>query len=470
MSRRLKRLKQFLERRAPLRSDWLLPAAAVLHVALCVALALIGRFNLLPGMLDANGISSPLALDSFYYRRKSMQLVAALAQGNITDWLYAPFPLHAKFYSLSFAVLSPLFGFTMLSAEPLNLFYYLTTVMLVFKLGEETFDRRAGVLAAVTVALWPSFLLHTTQLLRDPLFIVASLSLVLIGARWLTKNHSLRRALLEALLGAAASALILITRYNIWPMIFVFTLLGAVLLVIRWRREKRLPAANMAGAALLLLMMCFTPFVIRTYLKTDSSLLDPEVAGQPVPPSPCPNDPPESAFTARQQQQAAGSRLPAMADGVAARISDFRRRSAVFYADAGSNLDTCVRFGSAADLLRYLPRAVANGFFAPYPNMWFDRGSSTGRAGRLLGGLETLAVYLIELLAVVGLWKGRRLLSAWFIALTAATGIVALSLVIVNVAVLYRMRYVFWMLLIVLGAGGATHLLSRRSGASLKSS
>jgi hypothetical protein len=38
---------------------------------------------------------------------------------------------------------------------------------------------------------------------------------------------------------------------------------------------------------------------------------------------------------------------------------------------------------------------------------------------------------------------------------------VALGLVVVNLATLYRMRYVFWMLLIIIGAGGVSGLFSR---------
>ena len=71
-----------------------------------------------------------------------------------------------------------------------------------------------------------------------------------------------------------------------------------------------------------------------------------------------------------------------------------------------------------------------------------------------------VGIYLIELLAAFGLWTGRRLLPAWFIAVVAIVSIVVGGLVIVNVAVLFRVRYVFSMLLIILGARGATRLLS----------
>jgi hypothetical protein len=112
------------------------------------------------------------------------------------------------------------------------------------------------------------------------------------------------------------------------------------------------------------------------------------------------------------------------------------------------------------DLLRFLPRAAATGFFAPYPNMWLKVGSSVGLTGRLLGGVETLLMYAIELLAIICLWRERRCLPVWLMALTAVGGILSLGLAVVNVAVLFRLRYIFQILLIILAARGASRVLS----------
>ena len=76
-------------------------------------------------------------------------------------------------YSLSQALFSHWASFNVFSIEPLNLTYYLLILFLVYRLTKTIFERRAAVLALTVVALWPSFLMHTTQLLRDPLLIVA---------------------------------------------------------------------------------------------------------------------------------------------------------------------------------------------------------------------------------------------------------------------------------------------------------
>ncbi len=114
------------------------------------------------------------------------------------------------------------------------------------------------------------------------------------------------------------------------------------------------------------------------------------------------------------------------------------------------------------DIIRYLPRSAEIGFLAPFPNMWLATGNQVGSVGRLLSGLETMAMYLVEGLAIVGLWsgsRGPRCLSLWFISSVAAMGLISLGLMVVNVGALYRLRYLFLFLLIVLAAGGAAYIL-----------
>ena len=98
------------------------------------------------------------------------------------------------------------------------------------------------------------------------------------------------------------------------------------------------------------------------------------------------------------------------------------------------------------------------GYFAPFPKMWLTMGNQVGRSGRILSGVETLALYLIEALALVGLWSGRRVVGVWFLWLVSAMGLISLALVVVNVGALSRLRYVFAILLIILASDGGRRL------------
>jgi hypothetical protein len=132
--------------------------------------------------------------------------------------------------------------------------------------------------------------------------------------------------------------------------------------------------------------------------------------------------------------------------------------------DLRSPIDRNVRFNSVADIIRYLPRAVVIGFFAPFPGMWFSSGTEVGSVGRFLSGLETAFTYLIECLALAGLWRARKQLEAWLLFFILGMGVVALGLIVNNIGALYRLRYSFWILIVVLGAGGVNLLRHRSPG------
>ena len=125
---------------------------------------------------------------------------------------------------------------------------------------------------------------------------------------------------------------------------------------------------------------------------------------------------------------------------------------------ANSSVDKNIFFKSNADIVRYLPRAMEIGFFAPFPDTWFKRGSGAESAKWLLIGLETMAMYVIEVLACLTLWRRRRQLSVWLLCLIAGMGMVGLGLVVVNLGTIYRIRYPFLILLTIVASESLLNL------------
>jgi len=127
--------------------------AGVLHVALTTIIFLTGHFQLLPGVFDQNGIGLTFAIDGATYRRLASEMATHWQAYGVSPWLDIKSPLHARLYSIPFLVLGRLVGHNILAAEPLNLFYYLSTLAVVYLLGRELFNPRAGLLASMIVAL-----------------------------------------------------------------------------------------------------------------------------------------------------------------------------------------------------------------------------------------------------------------------------------------------------------------------------
>jgi hypothetical protein len=422
----------------------LLATAAALHVSVTAAVFTVGKLGLMPGQFNEQGLGT-FASDGLIYQTEAVELCDVLKTQGIAAWATWPTQLHVRMYSLPLIALYRWAGFNILTIEPLNLIYYLAILTLVFKLGTTAFDYRAGLLAATIVALWPSFLLHTTQLLRDPLLISAFLILMLSLVQCLKRDYTRRAGLRWGLLGAIAILTVRIVRLPMWDLLWATIGLAVLLLVVRSVRQRRFPLGNACFVIVMIAAMLITPYFQtalqnQQYVRLRRVILPVEIQEMPV----------EGQIAKRRegfglQVDPTGETVPS---------------------SAGSDIDKGVRFNSFTDIIRYAPRAVVVGFLAPFPNMWFTAGKQAGSTARVLSGFETLLTYMIEGLALFGLWSERKQLATWFLALAATSGIAVLGLVVNNIGALYRLRYPFWVLLVVLGAGGAYHLIgswNRRS-------
>jgi hypothetical protein len=442
----------------------LLAAAAVLHVLLALGLHWVGRAKLAPNLVNRDGIMGSFALDSYNYQRGAARLAEVLSRDGVAAWAAESAPVHVRLISLQFALLGPLFGYGTLSAEPFNLLCYLAVVGLTLLLGREVGGGRAGLLAAGAVALWPTFLLHTLQLLKDPLFVAGTLALVLCVVTWLTRVYGRASAAAAGALMGVAILLVLLIRFNFLVVILALVLFGFALLVVRQLVERRTLYWNMAGpllilaaGALSLVLLLFSPEApavqkFKHYPPDGGGPSKYSISTGERVPTVVKHLP--RARAEEGETPGYARRLLAAADKAAHRVGSVRYRFSAVYSEAGSGIDRDVRFNDLASLILYLPRALAVGCCAPFPDTWVAAGRSVGSAGKLLAGAETLVMYAFGLLALVAVLRPPRRLAASLLLAIIAFGVTGLGLVIPNVGALYRFRYPFWALLIILGAKG----------------
>jgi Dolichyl-phosphate-mannose-protein mannosyltransferase len=418
---------------------FLILAAAIWHVSITLGVFMAGKYQLMPGQIHPSGIGR-FAPDSETYQGQVAELCQILKNDGLVAWATWPTQLHLRLYSLPLFVVSRWFSFSILTIEPLNLIYYLAILILVFKLGEAVFDYRAGLVAAGIVALWPSLLMHSTQLLRDPLLILAVLIVIWTIIESLRTDLRWRRGLLMGIAACAAVVVIRITRQPMWYLLMAAVGGGTVFLLFRALRARHVAAGTALFALLIIAAMVVTPR-FQPYFHNQQ---DPRIA---------------SALTGDVDS------LP-IQEQILARRAGFRikmEEGKVVPATDGSKIDRDVKLNSGGAIIRHVPRAIMVGFFAPFPNMWWQTGKQVGASGRLISGFETLLTYMLECLTLIGLWRGRRNISAWFLFGFVALGIVALGLVVDNVGALYRLRYPFWTLMVILAAGGLELVRTRLS-------
>ena len=415
----------------------LIAAAVVWHLVVVTAVYETGRHQLAPNQIYPSGLGK-FASDGLFYEPQCVELCSIIKNEGPIAWLTWPTQLHVRLYSLPLMVFIRWSAFNILTIEPLNLLYYLAIVALVFKVGEVVYERTAGLVAAFIVAVWPSLLIHTTQLLRDPLLIVAVLVFVWSIVELLRSEFSWRRAGLLMVASTISIVTIRIVRLPMWTLLCVIAGFAVLLLGIRFVQTKRVSRTAVAFGVILITVVAITPRFQSLFHNQQELRRKREILPEAV------------------------QKLP-VEEQIAARRAGFQFRmdqeGNVGPADDGSRIDAEVKFRSVSDMIRYVPRAIAIGVFAPFPNMWFGVGKQVGAGGRWISGFEMLMTYVLECLALVGLWVVRRKLEAWFLFGVAVLGSVALGLVVSNIGALYRLRYPFWIMMVIISAGGLVHLL-----------
>jgi len=409
--------------------------AAVIHIILAITIFLIGHFHVFPHTFDQNGIGLTFAIDSTTYQRVAGDLAEELQRNGVSAWFNAKAPLHSRLYSISFAILGRVVGHNILAAEPLNLFYYLSILICVYFLGSEVFSTQTGFIAATIVALWPTFLFSSTQLMRDPLAIACLLALILVFVFVLGREFRWWSGILIGIAGALLATFFWLARGNMWNIVLVAIAITFVLLLARMISDKKFIGGN---AIVMLLVIVAALFVPPRLESTTLPGTKPPLTPLAIPTA---SQPPagESAWATALKQ-------------ISTRRAGFR-----FYNSRASDIDPEVQFSNPGEIVRYIPRAFVIGLFAPFPRMWVQRGSF-GLAVRIVSGLETLTMYFLYVAAGFCVWRERRNRKMWLLFLVAMIGMLALGLVVVNAGALFRLRYACWMLMIIISSRGFSRM------------
>jgi hypothetical protein len=413
-------------------------AAAVFHILVTLTVSIIGKANVFPRTFNTDGIGISFAIDSVNYREHALHMANLLQQGKLREWAnFGPpslSPFQLKLYSICLALLGPVLSYGILAVEPLNLTYYLLMLVLTYRIGHETFSDSVGYLAAFAVALWPSLLMHTTQIMRDQLFICSFLLLIFCLLIAMRQHLSTGHALRSAVGTLVALCLILLSKGNVWEIVLFALALWALMCILIQSRLKRWSWPRLIVLMTVVVGALALPGVIPHFRLPDNV---------------------RPAATARRSPTVGNK--PATAQGmwsrVVTRVGAMRHRFIYRYSQSGSSVDTHVELNGIGDVVRYLPSAATIGFLAPFPRMWITPGAYVGLTGRLVAGVEMLGVYFALILVALTVFYERRL-AVWFQFVISALGCIALGYVVVNVAALYRMRYPYFNLLAILAARG----------------
>jgi putative peptidoglycan lipid II flippase len=393
---------------------------------------------LFPRYHGGNGLLT--GTDSVFFHQIAVKLAAAIRANGWAQWTLRPAEGATGNVSL-LAALYAIFGVDPIVIVPVNAAIHATSGLLLFLIARELWPGKigtySGIMAASLFILFPSALNWYGQIHKDGF---AILGMLIIFSSWLKGFHcsSKLRGGSWLIFGTiVGSALVIFVRpYNIkLLMISAIILFCAVL--IYFVVKKRAKTA-LFGAGILLVLIIFLS-AVNSYMPGLFIIEKKEMVMEAFKEQ-------GIDWTWRKSEK-----VPAIIDKVLenttlVRIMNIYHSKLV---SAGSVIDADVKPESAWSTIAYLPRAAFIALFAPFPDRWFSRAGIVN----LVSVGETMFWYFCVPGLIMAFWY-RRSLEMALMALNALIFMTILGFTNPIVGTLYRFRYVYLFIFIMMGIMG----------------
>lgn len=409
--------------------------------------ALIFQKLLLPLFPALQGSSGLLSADSTYFHSVAVALAESIKIHGWSSWTVYPAP-GASGNVAVLGALYAIFNHDPALIIPLNAAIHATTGICLFFIAQKLWDKEVGtytgIIVAILFVIFPSSLNWYGQVHKDGYAIFGAV-LVLYAVVLVLSSPYSRKNLVSstacAVLGVATVAFV--RPYNL-KLLFL-----ALLVICFFHALSVLFLKNMRQQW----RVCFSLSIIAVVVLAGVFLMDYR------------KDPGHEAGKAYTSlalskevwdfhgngQSYSGAFLPDKLKGYLKSVAEVRVAN-IYYTvstQAKSGIDLTVMPDRPDAVFAYLPRAVQIALFAPFPSMWFDTFSVT----RLVAVAEMALWYMVAPGIFLSLYYKRSLAIAGAM-LFSLCFLAVYGLVLPNVGTLYRIRYLYLFVFIMIGISG----------------
>ncbi|MEN6615206.1 MAG: hypothetical protein ABFD12_01485, partial [Syntrophorhabdus sp.] len=353
------------------------------------------------------------------------------------------------------AGLYAIFGVDPAIIIPINAAVHATSGVLLFLIAQDLWPGRtgsySGIIAASLFIAFPSALNWYGQIHKDGF---AILGMLVIFYSWIhasRQSWQMRTVLWLVLGNCAGLALVVFVRpYNIM-LLALSVLISSLILIFYFAVTKKL--RKMILCALIVGSFLATLGIVNAYAPSHWVTEKQEML---------------LGFARDQGIEWRWHRTPAIPvslDRLAQNAAAVRVVN-IYYGKeikAGSLVDEDIRPDNVWSSLAYLPKATFIALFAPFPERWLRASSVTS----LVSAGETALWYILVPGVCFALWY-RRSLPLLLLAVNAIIFLAVLGFTNPNLGTLYRFRYPYILILILMGVMGWAEMLRRKFGHRIK--
>lgn len=402
----------------------------------------------IPSISSLHAPDSTLTPDSTYFNDVAIKLANDINLHGWTSWKLYP-AIAASGQSSYLAILYVFFGVNPLYAVAFNAFFHAFSGVLIYLivleiLGVKNFSKYPASLSASLFVVFPSAMTWVGQIHKE-----ACLSTGLLLALWgIMKILSNKPGRHIAISSFSSLILSLILISSMKP--YILQMLAVIILVIIALQCIKIFPSNLLSVGVLGIYFLSTIFIFMFINKgPDSGWLSGPDSGWLS----------GEAFIKHNYSWKRSDYLPEIFDRKVQAIASSRVAaiSSGLAINANSLIDVDIKPANAIETFQYTPRAFQVSLLAPFPNTWFKRANIVS----LVSALEMIIFYItfFGLLFFIPLriFNYKILLCLIFACLPLAVFGISSP----NIGTLYRIRYTFEMMLLMLGNCGWAIMINK---------
>ena len=403
-----------------------------------VSAALIFQKLLLPNLTSMLAPGTTLTTDSAYFDSIAVEMAQQIKQHGWNSWHMFPNDYSGIHVSILAAVYA-VFGHDTTLAIPLNALFHAFGGVLIFMIAIELSSSYlvgffAGIVASCIFVLFPSALNWYGQIHKDGYAIAGLLAILLIWCKGLDASPRTAKFFLLILMSFLMLCFSVTIRAYYFKLLLVFvgvTLIAMIVIRVLFKQKS-------AWAFFLGILLTFVPAHIYLNSIDGFSTLR---AGETY----------AETYAEAGWEWHANDLLPAKLDRLFEGVARTRVGLLDFGVKSGANsmIDVDDVPSNSVEVIKHLPRAFQVALLAPFPTTWLKETSIT----RLLASGEMAVIY-ISLLGLIPLFKLNRRPHVMLAFFFSAFFLTVYGFIITNVGTLYRVRYPFELIMVLLGVIG----------------